>query len=242
MGIDIPKGLIEIARNQTIIGSMLKELQNISNIKNKAMTTNSRFFQMYAKWLKQEKLDRQTKLLNNGAKSPEERLGAIGDIIFALDKLKWWGKNNLLILPSDTLYQFRLRDFINFSLGRQGLVIVISKLDKKIIANRLGCISFRGDRVIGFEEKPALPKSNWAIVPFYFYPKALLPRIREYAQEAKFDKKKLDAPSTIIYWLMKKNIPVYVFKTEKLTIDVGKPVDVDSAQANNHCFLRQEES
>jgi len=239
MGIEIPKGLIEIAKDRTIIGRMFFELQGISDIEDQAIVTNARFFPIYKKWLSSQKLNHEIRLLNNGVRNPEGRLGAIGDMAFALNRLGWWDRGDLLVLPSDTLYQFCLRDFLEFSRKKNGLSIVINRLNKERIANRLGCISFRDDRVEDFEEKPNVPKSDWAIVPFYYYPKKLISKIKKYVDESGGDRKKLDAPSTIIYWLMKQNIPVYVYKTEALTLDVGKPVDVSLAQANHHCFIRQ---
>lgn len=45
-------------------------------------------------------------------------------------------------------------------------------------AQRFGVAEIEGDRVVGIEEKPAVPKSNYAVVGIYFYDATVFQRIR----------------------------------------------------------------
>ncbi len=45
-------------------------------------------------------------------------------------------------------------------------------------ADRFGVAEIRGDRVIGIEEKPKKPKSNYAVVGIYLYDASVFEKIR----------------------------------------------------------------
>lgn len=45
-------------------------------------------------------------------------------------------------------------------------------------AQRFGVAEIQGDRVVGIEEKPAVPKSNYAVIGIYFYDATVFQKIR----------------------------------------------------------------
>jgi len=226
IGLDGPKGLIKIGRS-TIIGTMMEEIVTVPNISRLAIATNAKFHPQYAAWLAEQPFRDRILLLNNHAQTNEGRLGAIGDIIYALQELGWQDLN-LLVMPSDTLYGFKIEEFLQFAqrLNPPGLVTVVNRMDKARIAGRLGCITTNGTRVINFIEKPAEPPSDLAIVPFYYYPKECVAEFKKYKKAGG----NLDAPSSIIAWFLKKKFPVYAFETEEPTLDVGTQRDMQEAQ------------
>ena len=55
-------------------------------------------------------------------------------------------------------------------------------------AERFGVAEFQGDRIVGIEEKPAHPKSNYAVTGIYMY------------DETVFDKTRTLKPSRAASW------------------------------------------
>lgn len=223
-----PKGLLELdgSGGDTIVGRLMEEISGLPKIERIAMITNDHFYDPYRIWLDEQSYTRRVRLINNGRKTNEDRRGAIGDLIFALDELGWID-SDVLVLPSDTLYGFQIKEYLEFAQRQSpvGLTTVVRRMDKKIIANRLGCAIMDGDRMTAFVEKPEKPQSDFAIIPFYYYPQALLGKIREYREAGG----NLDAPSSIISWFIDQKIPVYGFRTEGVTLDVGTPEDAKAA-------------
>ena len=131
-------------------------------------------------------------------------------------------------MPSDTLCSFKIRDLLEFYVDHKGVVTVVREMRNKMeIAGRLGCAVMKNEQIIEFSEKPKNPPSLYAAIPFYVYPKDVLKKVKEYYEDSGKLREKIDAPGLIIPWLIQKNIPVYAFKTEKPTLDIGKPEDID---------------
>lgn len=221
-----PKGLIELEGGHTILGRMLDDLFRISNIKNIALTTNSLFHKRYQEWINKTGFLDRIKIIDNGRSQPENRLGALGDLAYVLDQLDWWSGADLMVLPSDTVYNFSLEEFHAFSSRKSGLSVAVYKADRTRIHKRLGCVQLEGDKVFNFEEKPENPKSDFAIAPFYYFPQSYLDSVRGYVNHAQGDLSMLDAPSQIITWFMAQNLAVYAFRTDLSVIDVGTPPDI----------------
>ena len=62
-----------------------------------------------------------------------------------------------------------------FKTQRKGAKILLKEVED---APRFGVAEVRGDKVIGIEEKPQNPKSNYAVIGIYFYDSTVFERIR----------------------------------------------------------------
>jgi glucose-1-phosphate thymidylyltransferase len=62
----------------------------------------------------------------------------------------------------------------NFKRQPNGAKILIKEVPD---AHRFGVAEIRGDRVIGIEEKPRFPKSNFAVIGIYFYDASVFEKI-----------------------------------------------------------------
>lgn len=223
LGESTPKGLLKTSSN-TLIGELCTAINDLPEVANTVLVTNARFYQQYLTWCKTNDQPRQTQILNDGATSPDLRLGALGDLELAMPNLDHHYPT--LVLPSDTYFTFALAELTKLYEQYQSFTTVIYELPKEQIANRLGCAQLEGDRVLSFEEKPAEPKDSWACAPFYVYSPDILKRLPEYRKAGN----NMDAPSHIIPWLLEQQVPVYALKVD-LAIDVGTQDDV-SAVAN----------
>jgi len=63
----------------------------------------------------------------------------------------------------------------NFKKQGEGAKILLKEVSD---AQRFGVAEVRGDRVVGIEEKPEAPKSNYAVIGIYFYDKTVFEKIR----------------------------------------------------------------
>jgi NDP-sugar pyrophosphorylase family protein len=217
----LPKGLIPVG-STTLLGKVTRELDGHQI----AIVTNGRFFSVYQEWIKENNLTPKVTLISDEAVDPESRLGAIGDIVFGLESLSW-SDADLLVVPSDTYYEFSIQDFIAFATAKQGFTTVVRRMDVDQIAGRLGCAIVADERITDFVEKPTVPPSDLAAIPFYYYPKDILSLIPEYVKSGG----NMDAPGNIIPWLLSKYIPVYAYVTEGKTLDVGTVEDVTTLAA-----------
>jgi glucose-1-phosphate thymidylyltransferase len=63
----------------------------------------------------------------------------------------------------------------NFKKQKEGAKILLKEVED---ANRFGVAEIRGDRIVGIEEKPKKPKSNYAVVGIYLYDSTVFEKIR----------------------------------------------------------------
>ncbi len=149
--------------------------------------------------------------------------GALGDLELAAKSLDRY--HPTLVLPSDTHFTFALSELTTLYEQQQAFVTAVYELPKESIANRLGCAELDANKVVSFEEKPEQPKSQWACAPFYIYPPEVIDRLHEY----RLSGGSMDAPSSIIPWIIKQNVSVYAAKVTT-AIDVGTVSDVQAVQ------------
>ena len=210
-----PKGLLTV-KNKPLIAHLLDESLRLKSIDNFALITNQQYFPFYQEFLASQKKYQKIRLINNEVKNNQDRLGAIGDILFALRSLKW--DDDLLILPCDTLINIDLPKLLQFFKYHHQIVNVVTDVkDKKIIKKSLGCVMLNRNKIVDFAEKPEKPKTSVTSVPIYLYPRLSQSLILRYSEKGH----NLDSPGSIIPWLIKQT-PVLGFKIENSSYqDVG---------------------
>lgn len=224
LGEKTPKGLIK-QHNKPLLKHVCQEIEALGqNIQTTALVTNNKYFSQYSAWTHANYP--RIQVLNNGVDSSEKRLGAIGDLHRVVDSLNWRDEP-LLVLPSDTYFEFNLSDLVEIYEKTHDFVTVVRLMpDKKIIANRLGCAVVEQDRITKFLEKPSTPPSLYAAIPFYLYPEKVLKQIPDYMDQGNDP----DSPGSIIPWLIANNIPVRTIITTNQTLDVGTQEDITALQ------------
>jgi glucose-1-phosphate thymidylyltransferase len=154
-------------------------------------------------------------VVDNQVQSPESRLGAIGDLNYFLNKFTW--DDDLLLLASDTISSLSVLDLVRYFKKYRGLINAVFDLkDKNLIRNRLGCLVTDNENIIRFDEKPDYPETTITSIPYYIYPKESLSLVKNYIRQGG----KLDAPGSIISWLIGK-IPCLAFPVTGYYYDVG---------------------
>ncbi len=212
------KGLFKNQQQLSITDLTLQQLQQLPQIKQVALVTNNRFACQYREHLDQAHPNHDIQILNDGSNQPKNRLGSLGDLVFALKQLEWW-QDNVLVLPSDRTPEHIIPNLIQlFQQHPKAFITCVSKDSKQKIKNKSGCAQLNSQQqIISFEEKPAKPKSNYRALPFYIFPPQALELLQQYQKAGN----NMDAPGNIIPWLISCDFPVYAYTTKKISFDIG---------------------
>lgn len=211
---DKPKSLLEVA-GKTILEHILNKVAGVAAVDHVYIVTNSRFFEQFQVWLDNFQYPLEISVLDDGTTDNDNRLGAIADLQFVIEKEKIVA--DLMVLAGDNLFDFELSDFAAFFEAKNQDVITTHELDDLNQLKRTGVIEVDEDlKVTSFTEKPQEPKSNLAVPPFYIYRCDTLPLIRQYLNEGQ----NTDAPGNFIPWLITRK-PVCAYKFEGKRYDIG---------------------
>lgn len=217
--LNTPKALLPIGE-QTMMDFLCRELSTLPQLSQVVVVTNSRFFRQFQAWARgarEKYAPLSFEVLDDGTSSDENKLGAVGDIRFAIRRAGI--DEDLLVAASDNFFTFPLIRFYQAFIdqGRDTLLggRVSCREDLKRFA--VATVDQYG-RVTGLVEKPQDPPSDIAIYALYLYRRDTLPLIERYLDEGGAP----DAPGHFPEWLYKrKEVGVYLFEGE--CIDIGTP-------------------
>ncbi|MCK4912910.1 MAG: hypothetical protein KAS05_04220, partial [Candidatus Omnitrophica bacterium] len=176
------------------------------------VVVNNKFYKSFLAWRKKYKI--KVKIINDGSNNPNDRLGAIKDMKFAIGKTK----ADWLVLGGDNLFDDDLLGFIEFAKSKKpypsvGLYDVKSK--KK--ATRFGVVQLnQRKRIAEFQEKPKKPFSTLAASCVYFFPKQSLNSFESFIKQ----NGNVDASGKYIAWLSKVS-KVFGYTLSGKWIDIG---------------------
>lgn len=164
---NFPKPLLKIGEN-TILGRMLDDIDRIDDIDEHVVVTNHRFADIFERWASEQHYSKPVTIVDDGTESNETRLGAVCDLLYAMDKLQI--EDDLLVVAADNLLFFSFAEFVAFAKEKQSSCIMCHGQPSIEKLQRTGVIVV-DDRmkVLNMEEKPQVPKSHWAVPPFYIY-------------------------------------------------------------------------
>jgi glucose-1-phosphate thymidylyltransferase len=82
----------------------------------------------------------------------------------------------ICVILGDNVIEKSIRDAVqDFEKQDGGAKILLKQVDD---AERFGVADIRGDRIVGIEEKPKQPKTNYAVVGIYMYDQTVFDKIR----------------------------------------------------------------
>jgi len=212
-----PKSFLEI-KNKALIDYLVEELDTINKIDKIIIVTNNKFFDIFVRWAKKVSIKKEILVLNDGTRYPSERLGAIGDINFAIKKEKI--NDDLLVIGGDNLFDQSVNSFISFCLKKKPHPCLGTyNVRKKELAKRYGIVKLNKDnRIIKFEEKSNNPFSTLIAMCLYFFPKEKLNLFKKYVR---INKNHIDFAGLYINWLCKKE-KVFAFEFKGKWFDIGQ--------------------
>lgn len=221
-----PKPLLPVG-DQPILNHILEKVQDVEEINEVCIVTNDKFHTQFVEWNKQNK--NRCIVLNDGTRENDRRLGAIGDILFAVSKQKFL--EDVLILAGDNLFDFSLKDFVS-SFYRKGTSVACFELSNKEDGKRFGVIELDDNgRIKRFLEKPQNPPTNLISMGIYGYTHGDLEKMKQFLKEGGNP----DAPGHFLEWLAVRQ-PVYGCVIEGLWLDIG---DLNSYQQANTFYQKR---
>ena len=144
------------------------------------IVTNSKFAHDFERWVKTSAdvhLGWQFSILDDLSTNENNRRGAVGDIQFAIESLNL--DDDLIVVAGDNLFTESLNDFVLSAKSDSALVGVydVGNVD---LARQFGCVSVEDGRIVSFEEKPREPKTSLISVALYYFPRQIIPTIKQY--------------------------------------------------------------
>ncbi len=190
---NFPKPLLEVG-SRPILDWLTEDLDPV--VEEFVVVSNHKYAEHFRRWAE----GKRAVVVDDGTSTNETRLGAVRDILFAAEQLGLEGED-LLIIAGDNVLDFSLRSFAEFAreAGVSCTMRYWEEDDAKL--RRAGVSEVDGDRLVGFEEKPAEPKSRWCTPPFYYYTAEDVRKI----PEAVADGCGTDAPGSLVAWMCRRS-------------------------------------
>jgi glucose-1-phosphate thymidylyltransferase len=216
---EFPKALLDVG-GKPVIDHLIGQVLTFRGLDSITIVTNDRFFGQFLAWCEEnsgEITERGISLyiLNDGAGSAEDRLGAAGDLGFAVSHTA--GSKGTVVAAGDNIFRFPLEPFWEkFLSGDKSYVLALETGDARKLG-RTGVLELGEEgRVLSFHEKPESPPSNLACPAIYFLKPEPLELIHEYLSSP-------DARDEIGYFIsyIAANDAIYAIRTEGEAIDIG---------------------
>ncbi len=155
-------------------------------------------------------------IIDDGSTTNDNRLGAVCDLLLVLKKTPSGspclggekesslnrediGGSDLLVVAADNLLFFSFKEFVDFAKAKGTSCIMCHEQPSIEKLQRTGVVELDADnRVLGMEEKPQVPKSHWAVPPFYIYLKKDLDLVRHSVENGCGK----DAPGNLAHYMV----------------------------------------
>ena len=212
-----PKPLLPVA-GRPMIEYVLDALAPIKAIERYFIIVNERFLRDFRVWAADYRMHRakhKFTLINDGSTDESNKLGAIGDLRFAMKRTGI--KDDLIVVAGDNLFSDKLADFGKFCRGRKAPVLGIYDVGNLEEIRRYNSIEINGDgQITFFQEKPQNPISTLTGIALYYYPRTALPLIHQYVAEGN----NTDQPGRLVQWMYQRT-PFFTWKVPGAWHDIG---------------------
>ena len=212
---NFPKPLLEI-KGKPILDWVVDDLSSGGRVDRYVVISNHKFLPHFEKWVEKKRSQGiPVEILDDGSTDNDNRLGAVKDIEFAIEKLGL--SDDLLVLAGDNVMDFSFNSFVSYFGQKQTTCIMRYRVPGLKGPCKFGVATVDSDgRVLNMVEKPQVPESEWAVPPFYIYRKSDLDLFRKGIESGC----KTDAPGSFIEWLCKQTA-VHAFEMPGQRFDVG---------------------
>jgi glucose-1-phosphate thymidylyltransferase len=206
----VPKMLLPLAE-RPMLDYLLDRIREVDELDEIHLVTNARFAPAFRDWAPEE-----VTVHDDGTTSNEDRLGAIGDIAFTIERAGLHGED-LFVVAGDNLIGYSLPDYVGFWREKGGSAIAVYEVEDRSLLPQYGVVELDDDdRVVGLEEKPSEPKSNLAATAAYLYRGADLELLDKYLEQGNAP----DAPGNFAVWLHTR-APLYGYRFSGEWHDIG---------------------
>jgi glucose-1-phosphate thymidylyltransferase len=220
-----PKPLLPVA-GKPMVEYVLDNLAPIGGIDRIYVVTNAKFATHFQAWSDQYRASNaqlQFTIVNDGSTDDSNKLGAIGDINFVLKTQAV--DDDFIVVAGDNLFSEKLSEFGRFCREKNAPVLAVYDVKELEQVKKYNSITLAPDgRITFFEEKPSHPVSTLTGIALYYYPRSVIPLIRQYVAEGNNP----DQPGRLIQWLFPRT-PVYTWTVPGLWYDIGSKETLEEA-------------
>ena len=211
---NFPKPLLKIGES-TILGRMLDDIDRIPEIDEHIIITNHKFAPIFEEWAATLHYTKPITIVDDGTSTNDTRLGAVCDLLFAMDKLSI--DDDMLVVAADNLLFFSFQEFVDFARAKDTSCIMCHEQPSIEKLQRTGVIVVDENwRVLNMEEKPREPKSHWAVPPFYIYLRKDLDLVRHSVANGCGK----DAPGNLAHYMVE-NTTMHAWPMSAGRFDIG---------------------
>lgn len=207
---NFPKPLLQIGEN-TILGRMMDDIDRIPQIDEHIIVTNHKFAPIFEEWASKQVYTKPVTIIDDGTETNDTRLGAVCDLLLAIEHIDnrvipseakdLDTSTDLLVVAADNLLFFSFQEFVDFAMQKGTSCIMCHEQPSIEKLQRTGVIVMdEQNKVLNMEEKPQVPKSHWAVPPFYIYLQKDLDLVRHSVANGCGK----DAPGNLAHYMVEK--------------------------------------
>lgn len=212
----IAKPLLPVG-GRPMVDYIYDKLVEVPDVEAVHVVTNARFADGFQRWAARVSGRLPVTVHDDGTTSNEDRLGAIGDIRFTIERAGLAGED-LVIVAGDNLFEFSLAEYVEFWRGKpDGSCIALYECPDPELVKQYSVVEVDAqDRVTSFVEKPAEPATNLVAIATYLYRAEHAALIPSYLAEGGSP----DQPGNLVAWLHTR-VPVYGYRFQGEWLDIG---------------------
>lgn len=211
-----PKPLLKIGES-TILDRLLRDIDTIPDITEHIVVTNHKFAPVFETWKQNSHYSKLVTIVDDGTETNETRLGAVCDLLFAIETLHL--DDDLLVVAADNLLFFSFSEFVEFAKQKQTSCIMCHEQPSVEKLQRTGVVVLdENQRVLEMAEKPQVPKTHWAVPPFYIYLKHDLELVRHSVENGCGK----DAPGNLAHYMVE-HTTIHAWPMTAGRFDIGSP-------------------
>jgi glucose-1-phosphate thymidylyltransferase len=224
---DHAKELLPVG-GRPMIDWILDRVGDVGAVDEVHVVTNSFKSPLFADWARTA----DDTLHDDGTTSNEDRLGAIGDIAFVLDRVGI--DDDVLVIAGDNLFDYSLADYVAWWRGKgEASAVALHDVGDVELVKLYSAVEVDADdRLLSFVEKPAEPATTLVATATYLFHRRHLPLIRRYLDEGNIP----DQPGNLVGWLLAR-VPVYGYSVPGGWYDVGNAEQL--LEADNRMRARE---
>jgi glucose-1-phosphate thymidylyltransferase len=162
-----------------IIDSIVDSIAEVGEVDSIHVVTNARKAPAFHKWAN----GRDVHVHDDGTSSNDDRLGAIGDMRFVIERAGL--DDDLLVIAGDNLFDFSVAAYVAYWRSKgEASAIAVRDVGSIELARYYGIVELAPDgRVLDFVEKPPDPPSTLAATATYLFHRAHVPLVKTYLDE-----------------------------------------------------------
>lgn len=232
------KPLLPLA-GRPMIEYLCNRIAQVEEIDEIHVVTNHKFASSFDAWARSYRGRQPIVVHDDGTSSEHDRLGAIGDIHFTVQRGKLDG-NDLLVVAGDNLVDFDLAECVRFwrGKGEASVNALYDCHDLELIRQYSVVEVDSNDRIRSFVEKPRNPTSTLTGTATYLYHRSHVALLNAYLE----DGQPRDQPGNLVSWLCTR-VPVYGYRFAGIWLDIGNEGELlraDNLMRERHGLVRRD--